>query len=82
MLMNSPYDETPTKVTDVEMFEDYAAQGVIDEIPEAEARARIMTKKRRKPKRRRIEAVKEKVNIPDVKTKSGRKSRRPKRYKI
>ena len=81
MLMNSVYDETPAKVTDVEMFDDYADQGVIDEIPEVEARLRILTKKRNKPKRRRIEAVKEEVNIPDVKTKSGRKSSRPKRYK-
>ena len=30
MLINSVYDETPAKVTAVEMFDDYAAQGVID----------------------------------------------------
>jgi hypothetical protein len=82
MLMNSVYDETPAKVTDVEMFDDYAAQGVIDEIPEVEARARIPTKKKGKSKRRRMEWVEEEVIIPDVKTKSGRKSRRPKRYKF
>ena len=29
-----------------------------------------------------MEAVNEEVNIPDVKTKSGRKSKRPKRYKF
>ena len=80
--MNSVYDETPAKVEDVEMFDDYAAQGVIDEFPEVEARARILTKKRKKSKRRRMEWVEEEAIVPDVETASGRKSRRPKRYKF
>ncbi len=40
------WDETPARVEDDEMFDDYAAQGVIDEIPEVEARMWIPRKKR------------------------------------
>ena len=61
-LMNSVLDETPAKFEDVEMFDDYAAQGVIDEIPEVEARIRIPRKKGNKTKRRRRELVKRKVS--------------------
>ncbi len=79
-LMNNVYDETPAKVEDVEMFDEYAAQGVIDEIPEVEAREIIPRKKRSESKRRRREYVNREVVRPDVETASGRKTRRPKRY--
>jgi hypothetical protein len=65
-LMNSVLDEAPAKVDDVEMFDDYAAQGVMDEIPEVEARLLIPRKKRSETKRRRRE-----VAAP------GKRSRRP-----
>jgi hypothetical protein len=61
-LVNCVLDETPAKVEDVEMLDDYAAQGVIDEIPEVEARIRIPRKKGNKTKRRRRELVKRKVS--------------------
>jgi hypothetical protein len=56
-LMNSVLDEAPAKVDDVEMFDDYAAQGVMDEIPEVEARLLIPRKKRSETKRRRREVA-------------------------
>jgi hypothetical protein len=53
--MNAVLDEAPARVEDVEMFDDYAAQGVMDEIPEVEARMMIPRKKRSETKRRRRE---------------------------
>jgi hypothetical protein len=64
------------------VFDDYAAQGVLDEIPEVEARMWIPRKKRSVINRRRRESTKGKVAKPDFKTASGRKSRRPKRYTL
>ncbi len=55
--MNSVLDETPARVEDDEMFDDYAAQGVIDEIPEVEARTWIPGKKRSVVTRRRRERL-------------------------
>jgi hypothetical protein len=84
-LMNSVYDETPARIEDVEMFDDYAAQGVIDEIPEFEARTMVPRKKRSESKRRRRESVMMgEVAKPEVEpaTASGRKTRRPKRYAL
>ena len=75
-------DEAPARVEDVEIFDGYAAQGVNDEIPKVEARTRILTKKKSKPKRRRMELVREEMIIPDVETASGRRSKRPNRYKF
>ena len=45
-LMTSDLSEAPAQVEDVEMFDDYAAQGVMDEFPEVEARMAIPRKKR------------------------------------
>jgi hypothetical protein len=55
--MNNALDETPDRVEDDDIFDDYAAQGVIDEIPEVEARMWIPRKKRSVFTRRRRERL-------------------------
>ena len=72
-LMNNDLDEAPAQVEDVEMFDDYAAQGVIDEFPEVEARMLVPRKKRSAMKRRGRRIDNPVVTVQE----SSRRTRRP-----
>jgi ribosomal protein L32 len=72
-LMDSVLDEAPAKVEDVEMFDDYNAQGVIDEVLEANARVMVPRKKRsimKRRGRRMSPAVAERISVPRKKRSS------------
>ncbi len=49
-LMNNVLDNAPARIEDVEMFDDFAAQGMPDEYPKLEARRMIQRKKRSQTK--------------------------------
>ena len=73
--MNIVLDETPANVENVEMFDDYAAQGVIDRIPGVEARMWIPRKKRNVSNRRRRD--KSVLSGEDIEVTTRRRMRRP-----
>jgi hypothetical protein len=76
-LKNIVLDDAPTRIEDVEMFDDYAAQGIPDEYPELEARMMIPRKKRSATTRRGRRAASPVVEVAAPAQDLTRRARRP-----